>query len=170
MVVRMSKGHIFKPEKPRKGDEKPSPRILARCQGCRTYRESQEAHEWTEEICRHAEALLAENHAQVATGAERARYEHLWTISLNRHGSNTASRQSRADHLAAVGQICDVKKEAVHSVRGNKITLKRNPTLRARRRPVARSAGQGSSWDSWWSSSFDSYGGQHGKNGTPRGL
>ena len=95
----MSRGHIFKPVKQRKRRQTiVHPSILARPQGCKTYRESAEAHGWTEEFLEHLDALLAEDHSYVATWADWARHENLRTISLYSHGSNSAPRQSRPDY------------------------------------------------------------------------
>ena len=100
-----------KPEKQRTKTTKWT--ILASLQGCKTYRESTEAHGWTEEFLKHLDVLPAEDHSSVATWADRARYENLRTISLNSHGSNSAPRQSRPDNAAAVAKLREVKKQAV---------------------------------------------------------
>ena len=98
---------------------------------------------------------LQRTHSYVAPWAERARYDNVWTMSLNGHGSNTAPRQC-ADYTAAVAQLREVKKKLsllgmcsivlsqaifkFDSVRGNnvsevknlqQITLKQNRTPRA---------------------------------------
>ena len=86
--------------------------IMARLQGCKTYRESTEAHGWTEEFLKHLDALPAEDHSYVATLADQARYENLRTRSLHSHGSNSAPRQSRFDHAAAVAKLREVKTQA----------------------------------------------------------
>ena len=86
--------------------------IMARLQGCKTYRESTEAHGWTEEFHKHLNTLLAEDHSYVATLADHARYENLRTISLHSHGSNSAPRQSRPDYDKTVAKLREVKKQA----------------------------------------------------------
>ena len=85
---------------------------MARLQGCKTYRESTEAHGWTEEFLKQSDALPAEDHSYVATLADQARYENLRTISLHSYGSNSAPRQSRPDYAAAVAKLREVKTQA----------------------------------------------------------
>ena len=50
-----------------------------------SYRSSQQNHGWTEETCKQMGELELEDHPFIATFAERARYEYLWSVFTTLH-------------------------------------------------------------------------------------
>ena len=102
--------HTIKPKKLWKRRKKTIFSNLNRLENPLSYRNSQTHIEWTEDFCKHLDALASEDHSYVAAWYERARFEKVWAISSNSQQHNTALIQSRADYPKSRAKLREMKK------------------------------------------------------------
>ena len=89
--------------------------ILDRFRNQESHRKSQTAVGWTDDLCKHLDALAAEYHSYIATWYQTTRYEKVRAISLNCQGNTTSPIQSRGDSPEALAKRFEMIKETAEA-------------------------------------------------------
>ena len=72
---------------------------MERFQISEEYRASHAEHIWTEKLGSHIDKIASEDRSYCATRKERARFQHIWKLTLNSSGPNGPVNQ-REDYTA----------------------------------------------------------------------